>query len=327
MTKFMQAIVVKHPCPAADLQPQLVPRPVVKPGWDLVQVKAFGVNESEVTSRKGGSSADFSFPHILGIEAAGIIAQTGPGTKLQTGQQVITMMGGMGRSIDGSYAEYVLVKEKNLIPFSSSLDWSIIGALPEMLQAAYGSLTQGLHLQAGDWLLVRGGSSTVGLTASILAHQAGAKVLATSRQKSKLAAMKKLGIDYPVLDDANFSQRVKAIVPQVDKVLELVGFSSLWQDLRLLKQGGYCCFTGALGGQWTQKEFSPFMIPNGVYLTAYAGEAQDLPAEEFAKILQLIKARQFPVPIAQVYHGLRAVGAAQTNLESGRYSGKHVVVL
>ena len=324
----MQAIQLTRPCTAAELTPTEVKIPQLKPGYALVKVKAFGVNESEVTSRKGESSPDFKFPRILGIEGVGVIDQVTPDSAFKPGQKVATMMGGMGRAIDGSYAEYMLIKEQNLIPFESNLDWSILGALPEMLQTAYGSISQGLHMQKGEFLLIRGGSSTVGLMAGALAHHMGAKVIATTRNEGKLTTMKKLGIDYPVLDDQDFTNRVKKIAPdKVDKVLELVGFSTLFQDMGLVKAGGLTCFTGALGGQWTLDNFSPFMIPTGVYLTSYAGEAKDLPTKHFDHVLKLIENHQLTIPIAKVYHGLAEVGQAQANLESGKFSGKHVVVL
>jgi NADPH:quinone reductase len=273
MTEKMKAIVLTKPCKADELTTTKVSIRKVKPGYDLIKIKALGVNESEVTSRKGESDPDFQFPRILGIEGAGVIAETCKNSKFKVGQKVITMMGGIGRSLDGSYAKYTLVKEENIIPFESDLDCSIIGALPEMLQTAYGSLSQGLHIKKDDTLLVRGGSSTVGLTAAILAHHMGAKVITTTRNETKLAKMKELGIDYPVLDDKQFKQTVKKIAPTgVDKVLELVGFSTLFEDMSLAKQGAYTCFTGALGGQWTLDNFSPFMIPTGVFLTSYAGE-------------------------------------------------------
>ncbi|KRN59314.1 dehydrogenase [Limosilactobacillus secaliphilus] len=324
----MQAIQLTGPCAAHEMKPTTVDVPALKPGYALIKVKAFGVNESEVTSRKGESSPDFKFPRILGIEGVGVVDQVNPGSAFKPGQQVATMMGGMGRAIDGSYAQYMLIKEKNLIPFESNLDWSIIGALPEMLQTAHGSISQGLHVQKGDILLVRGGSSTVGLMASVLAHHMGAEVIASTRNEAKLPKMKSLGIDHPILDDQDFTKRVQAIAPdKVDKSLELVGFSTLFEDMRLVKEGGFTCFTGALGGQWTLNNFSPFMIPTGVYLTSYAGEAKDLPAEYFSHILHLIEEKQLTVPIAKVYHGLAEVGQAQANLESGKFSGKHVVVL
>lgn len=324
----MQAIRLTQPCKASELVPTSVDIPTLKPGYALVKVKAFGVNESEVTSRKGESSSDFQFPRILGIEGVGVIEKVNPGSSFKPGQKVATMMGGMGRAIDGSYAEYMLVQEKNLIPFASDLDWSIIGALPEMLQTAYGSISQGLHLQSGDVFLVRGGSSTVGLMASVLAHHMGAKVIATTRNEKKLSTMAKLGIDYQVLDNQDFVKEVQKIAPaKVDKALELVGFSTLFQDMNLVKLGGLVCFTGALGGEWTLDNFSPFMIPSGVFLTSYAGEAKDLPVKYFEQILKLIEEQKLTVPIAKVYHGLDEVGKAQANLESGNFSGKHVVVL
>ena len=322
----MQAIRLTQPCAAADMKPTMVDMPKLKSVYVLVKVRAFGVNESEVTSRKGESSPDFQFPRILGIEGVGVIDQVNANSSFKPGQQVATMMGGMGRgrAIDGSYTEYMLVKEENLIPFESDLDWSILGALPEMLQTAYGSISQGLHVQSGDLLLVRGGSSTVGLVASVLARHMGVKVNATTRNAAKLTTMKELGIDYPVLDDQDFVSRVQKIAPnKVDKALELVGISILFQDMGLVKDGGLACFTGALGGQWTLDNFSPFMIPTRVYLTSYAGEAKDLPAEYFSHVLNMIE----EVPIAKVYNGLGEVGQAQANLESGKFSGKHVVVL
>ena len=324
----MQAIQLTRPCTAAELTPSEVKIPQLKPGYALVKVKAFGVNESEVTSRKGESSPDFKFPRILGIEGVGVIDRVTSDSPFKPGQKVAAMMGGMGRAIDGSYAEYMLIKEQNLIPFESNLDWSILGALPEMLQTAYGSISQGLHVQKGEFLLIRGGSSTVGLMAGVLAHHMGAKVIATTRNEGKLATMKKLGIDYPILDDQDFTNRVKTIAPdKVDKVLELVGFSTLFQDMGLVKSGGLTCFTGALGGHWTLDNFSPFMIPTGVYLTSYAGESKDLPTKYFNHVLKLIENHQLTIPIAKVYHGLAEVGQAQANLESGKFSGKHVVVL
>lgn len=164
--------------------------------------------------------------------------------------------------------------------------------------------------------------------AAILAHHMGAKVIASTRNKDKLSNMKDLGIDYPVLDDQEFIERVKNIAPEkVNKALELVGFSTLFQDMSLVREGGYTCFTGALGGKWTLDNFSPFMIPTGVFLTSYAGEAKDLPGKYFNHVLKLIEEKKLTVPIAKVYHSLEEVGEAQANLESGKFSGKHVVVL
>ena len=119
MVDTMQAIRLTGPGGYDALTISEVPKPSLEPGWVLIGVKAFGVNESEVTSRRGESGPDFAFPRILGIECAGVIDAVAPESRFSPGQQVVTMMGGMGRAIDGSYAEYVLVREENVIPSSS----------------------------------------------------------------------------------------------------------------------------------------------------------------------------------------------------------------
>lgn len=327
-SKKMMAIRLDAPCRIEEMIPAEVDRPTAKPGYAVVRVKAFGVNESEVTSRKGGSSADFSYPRILGIEGAGVIEEVSDESGFKPGQKIMTMMEGLGRSIDGSYAEYMLVKEENLIKFDSGLDWSILGALPEMLQTAYGSLTHALGLKKGDTLLIRGGTSTVGLMSAVLAKDAGATVISTSRRAEKLEILRQYGVDYPVLDDETIGESIQKIVPDgIDKVLELVGFSTLFEDMSFLKKGGKACFTGALGNQWTLDHFSPYMIPVGKFLTSYAGGVKDLPSDALSGILHSIEDNGMKVPIAKVYHGLEEVGQAHYNLESGKYMGKHVVVL
>jgi len=325
----MQAIQLKQPCEPDEMVPVDVAKPQLKPGYILIQVKAFGVNESEVTSRKGGSDGDFSFPRILGIEAAGVVTEVNADSPYQPGQQVMTMMGGMGRAIDGGYAEYVLVKEANVIPFISELPWSTLGALPEMLQTAYGSLATGLQLKQGDTLLVRGGTSTVGLMAVVLGKRLGATVIATTRQAQNLATLTQYGADVALQDDASYPAELAKAAPNgVDKVLELVGLTALFQqDLKAIKQGGKACFTGSLAAEWSVDNFTPFMIPTGVYLTSYAGEATDLPADVVADVLKGIEAGSFQAPIGHEYHGLASVGQAHQDLEAGKYNGKLVVTL
>ncbi|WP_374989515.1 zinc-binding dehydrogenase (plasmid) [Priestia megaterium] len=324
----MMAIKLVKKCEVKDLIPILVERPSIKEGFVLIKVQAFGINESEITSRRGESSADFSFPRILGIEGVGIVDEVTSNSRFKIGQKVATMMGGLGRSIDGSYAEYMLVREENIIPLYTNLDWDIVGALPEMLQTAYGSLTIGLGIKKSDLLLIRGGTSTVGLMALVLAKRLGATVITTSRKIEKLETLRRHGADYALVDNQEIEKEIKKITPKgVDMVLELVGFTTLFQDMSLTRKGGRVCFTGALAGQWTLNNFSPFMIPTGVFLTSYAGGSNDLPASIFNDILKSIENREITVPIAKVYHGLGEVVQAQINLESGKYIGKHVVVL
>ena len=94
----------------------------------LIRVEAFGLNRSELHTRLGLAEG-VTFPRVLGIEATGVV-EAAPGGELESGQQVMTMMGGMGRQFDGGYAEYTCVPAAQVIPFHSDLGWATLGAVP-----------------------------------------------------------------------------------------------------------------------------------------------------------------------------------------------------
>lgn len=201
------------------------------------------------------------------------------------------------------------------IPFETSLPWDVVGALPEVFQTAYGSLT-------------RGGTSTVGLSAATMAKEIGATVISTTRHAERAGELRAMGVDHPVVDDGRLAEKVRDLVPQgVDAALELVGCTVLPDTFRCVRVHGTVCFTGALAGGWSIPDFSPFLIPGGVRMTSYAGQAADLPSEVFARQLQALAEGRLMAPVAKVYHGLEQVRYAQADVESGAVPGKHVVVL
>ncbi|MED7931164.1 zinc-binding dehydrogenase [Nonomuraea sp. LP-02] len=324
----MRAVVVTRPGGLEALEIKDVPVPVRAPGWVRIKVKAFGVNGSEVTTRRGESDPEVTYPRVPGIEGVGVVDEADEDSGLHPGQQVATMMGGMGRSYDGAYAQYVTVPAGQVIPFESSLPWDVVGALPEMFQTAYGSLTRGLDLKAGQTLLIRGGTSTVGLSAATMAKEIGATVISTTRHADRADELRTMGVDHPVVDDGRLAEKVRDLVPQgVDAALELVGCTALPDTFGCVRVHGTVCFTGALAGGWSIPDFTPFMIPSGVRLTSYAGEAADLPSDVFARQLQALAEGRLTAPVAKVYHGLERVGDAQADVESGTIPGKRVVVL
>ena len=328
MSETMRAIRLTGPVDIDGLTVSDVPIPEVRPGWVRLRVMAFGVNESEVTSRQGESGPDFSFPRILGIEAVGVVDAVGEGVDLTSGQKVATMMGGLGRTIDGSYAEYTLVEAANVIPFDTDLGWDVVGALPEMLQTAHGSITTGVGLEPGQSVLIHGGTSTVGLTAISIAHQLGATVIATTRNPTRSELLTRVGADHALVDDETLPDAIRAIAPNgLDAALEFVGATALRATLSLIRPGGTVCFVGALSGAWTIPDFDPFTIPTGVRLTSYAGEAEDLPSEALNQYLHAIEAGTMNVVIADVYQGLEKVAEAHHALETRHQPGKYVVVL
>jgi NADPH:quinone reductase len=324
----MRAVVVTRPGGLDALEVKDVPVPERKPGWVRISVKAFGVNESEVSTREGESDPEVTYPRVPGIEAVGVVDEADAASGLRPGQQVATMMGGMGRTFDGSYAQYVTVPAAQVVPFETALPWDVVGALPEMFQTAHGSLTTGLDLRAGQTLLIRGGTSTVGLSAATMAKDIGATVISTTRHANRSDELRAIGVDHPIVDDETIVQQVRGLAPNgVDAALELVGCTVLPDTLGCVRLHGTVCFTGALAGGWTIREFTPFMIPSGVRLTSYTGEAADLPAHVFQQQLHAIADGRLKPPIAKTYRSLDRVRDAQADVEAATTPGKHVVLL
>ncbi len=320
----MRAVVLDGPGPPSALQVRVVPVPVPARGWVLIAVKAFGLNRSELHSRLGLAEG-MTWPRILGIEATGLV-ESCPGGEFRAGQRVAAIMGGMGRAYDGGYAEYTCVPATQVVPFESTLDWPTLGAIPEMLQTANGSLTAGLDAQAGQSILVRGGTSSVGMAAAVLAKQAGMTVLSTTRNPAKASALEKVGVDHVVIDTGRVAARVREIIPAgVDAALELIGTPTLPDTLRAARVHGVVCFTGMLSNEWTVKDFYPIdYIPRGVRLTAYGGEAADLPAPVLQGFIDLVQAGRVSVPIGHVYR-LDQIAEAHAAMEAGTMAGKLVV--
>lgn len=325
MPATMRAVRLNGPGPAESLVVTDVPRPVPRPGWILIRVKAFGLNRSELHLRQG-VAGNARFPVIPGIEATGIVEEA-PGGEFEPGTTVMAMMGGMGRSFDGGYAEFASVPARQVVPFTSTLDWPLLGAVPEMLQTAHGSLAIGTGLVRGQTLLIRGGTSSVGMAAAVLAHRAGVRVISTTRRQGMEAALRRLGVDEVVLDDGAIADRVRDLAPGgVDGAIELVGVNVLRDTLAATRSGGTVCFTGMLSDEWTIPQFYPMdWLPNGVRLTAYSGDAGDLPPAVLDDYLQAVAAGEAEIPVGTVY-GLDDIALAHRDLEENRKPGKLVVI-
>ena len=231
----MRAAVVHEAGGPEVLRVEEIPTPEPREGWELVRVRAFGLNRSELGTRAGESGAAVRFPRVLGIECVG---------ELDDGRTVVAAMGGMGREFDGGYAEYALLPETHVIPVETSLPWPQLGAIPESFGTAWGSL-EALELDPGDTLLVRGGSSSVGMAAITIAKDRGLEVYATTRQESKRAALEAAGADHVLIDDGAVGARV-----EVDGLFELVGPQTIFDSLKAVREGGRACISGFLELDW-----------------------------------------------------------------------------
>jgi NADPH2:quinone reductase len=322
----MRAVVMDGPGPPDALKIVEMPVPRPQPGWVLIKVHAFGLNRSELHMRLGLADG-VRFPIVPGIEATGTV-EFAPSGEFPVGTQVATLMGGMGRVFNGGYAEYVLVPTSQVIPFASTLDWATLGAVPEMLQTAYGSLTIGLNATRGDTLLVRGGSSSVGMCASALGKHFGLVVLATTRNESKLQALADVGVDHPVLDRGQVSSQIRRLIPGgVDRGLELIGTPTLQDTLQSTRTHGTVCFTGMLSNEWVVHDFYPIeYIPRGVGLTSYSGGAGDLPQIVLQEYLDSAAAGEVPIPVGAVFPFEQIVRAHRA-MEGNTVTGKIVITI
>ena len=266
-TETMRAMVITRYGPPEVLREERLPIPAPSPGHVVVRVRAIGLNHAEVYMRKGlwGEVA-----RVTGIECAGEVHADGDG-RLPRGARVVALVGGMGRSIDGSYAEYVRVPASNVVPIATSLSWEELAAIPEVYATAWTCLHGQLRIGRGEALLVRGGTSALGQAAVNLARDAGARVLATTRAPDRFALLERLGAE-PVIDGGELAPELRRRGRAVDAVLELVGARTLVDSLACARPGGgRVCLAGFLGGLGPVPSFDPLLhMPSGVQLGFFA---------------------------------------------------------
>ena len=317
----MRAIIIEKCCKAEDLKVSDIPVPQVRLGWVLVKVHAAGLNHSEAILRMYEANNDYiNTPIVPGIECVGEVVDPSD-SGLVKGDKVIALMGGMGRSFNGSYAEYALLPTKNVFKVNTNLDWISLAAIPETYYTAYGSLIECLMLSADDTLLVRGATSTVGQAAIQLAKAIGATVIAAARRESSFEKLKDIGADYCIIDDEHISHQSLPMRP--NKVLELIGAKTLHDSMLTVSHPGYVCNTGILGNVFTIEHFDPIKyIPNGVFLTGFFS---NFPTQETIDSLFHLIAEADIKPLYSKVFALDDIVEAHTLLEKGGAGGKIVI--
>ncbi len=322
--KLMKAMVLEKPCSAEEMKIKNVPIPEVKEGWVLVKVKAFGINRAEIFTRQGDSPS-VKLPRIIGIECVGTVENPSD-SSLKKGDKVFSMMNGMGRKFDGSYAEYILIPKNQVYLLKLSEEsWEKLAAYPELYYTAYASLFRSLKLEKGETLLIRGGTGSVALAAVQLAKAINVKVAATTRSMSKEQFLKEKGVDEVIIEDEKFDENLRKLFPEgVDKVLELIGSPTLKSSLKSVKQGGTVCMTGCLGG-WVINEFEPLDdIISESYLTSF--NSTYINENVVSEMFDFIEKYSIKPEISRVFT-LDEISEAHKFLEGNKANGKVVVVV
>jgi NADPH:quinone reductase-like Zn-dependent oxidoreductase len=261
----MRAIVLEKFGGLDSLVYQDIPEPEPKAGHVVIQIKAFGINHAEMHMRRGEWA---EAAPVSGIECVGIVKSC-PGGEFPVGAKVAALMGGLGRTINGSYAEYTSAPVSNVALIEADLPWAELAALPETYATAWTCLFRNLEITQGQLLVIRGATSSFGQAAVKLAVNAGARVIATTRSRERFALLERLGAERCEIERPDLSKHLPE-AKQVDAVLDLVGNSVALDSLALLRRGGRSCLAGWLGGLAPIADFNPLLqMPSGVYLTFF----------------------------------------------------------
>lgn len=325
MSATMRAIVIEEPGGPEVLEiREDWPKPEPEDGRVLIRVTAFGLNRGEMYTRLGHSPA-VQFPRVLGIECAGIV-EAAPGTPFAAGQTVIATTGGMGRAYDGGYAEFTSVPAEHVHAVETTLDWIRLAAAPEIFHTAWGALEPALGVEAGQSLLIRGGSSAVGLVAADYAKAKGLTVLSTTRDAAKADRMRDFGVDHVVIDDGNIAAKVRDILPDgVDAMFDLVGTKVLADSFGCVRTGGTLCMAGLLGGEWVIPEFAPgAVIPSTTKFTYFSSSSTPMPTAALQAYLDGLANGTYRMPLDRVFR-FDEIQDAHACMEANAALGKIVV--
>jgi NADPH2:quinone reductase len=326
----MKAIVIAQNGGPENLCLTEYSKPEPEKGMVLIKVKAFGINRAEVYMRRGewGETSD-----IIGIECVGVVEDDLTG-RFQKGIKVAAVCGGMARTINGSYAEYVNVPVSNVVALKTALPWDELAAIPETYMTAWALLNWGLSTAPGDFLLIRGATSTLGQACIILARQTGLKIIATTRSAAKISLLKNLGADHVLIDQGETARELREIVPAgADHVIELVGNNTLLDSFGAARVRGAVCLAGFLGGMQPIGQFQPLLqIPSGLRFTTFGSAfVFGFPGFELSEIpLQKIVTDIEEGRIQNIYHraySFEDISEAHRLVETNAANGKIVVTV
>jgi NADPH2:quinone reductase len=303
-----------------------IPEPEPQAGHVVIQIKAFGINHAEMHMRRGEWA---EAARVSGIECVGIVRSC-PGGEFPVGAKVAALMGGLGRTINGSYAEYTRAPVSNVALIEADLPWAELAAIPETFATAWTCLFRNLEISTGQLLVIRGATSSFGQSALKLAVNAGARVIATTRSRDRFAMLDRLGAGRCEIERPDLSKHIPE-AKQIDAVLDLVGNSVALDSLAMLRRGGRSCLAGWLGGLDPIPDFNPLLqMASGVYLTFFGSFVFGTPGFPLSDVpLQQIAADaaagRLDVKPVRVFR-FEEIHAAHRVMEAGEARGKMVVV-
>jgi NADPH:quinone reductase-like Zn-dependent oxidoreductase len=304
-----------------------IPDPEPKPGHVVIQVKAFGLNHAELHMRQGKWA---EIADVSGIECVGVVKSC-PGGEFTAGTKVAALMGGLGRTINGSYAEYTRAPVTNVAAIESGLSWADLAVIPETYATAWTCLFRSLEVARGQTLVIRGATSSFGQAAINMAVNVGVNVIGTTRSREQFAIPKGLGAVRAEVEGPDLSKRI-AEAGKIDAVLDLVGNSTILDSLAMLRRGGRACLAGWLGGLAPIADFNPLLqMASGVHLTFFGSfvfgkpgfPVSDVPLQSIAADVEDGRYKAKPTRVFR----FEDIREAHRVMEANEARGKMVVVL
>ena len=325
LPETMTAIEITRPGAPEVLKPTTRPVPVAGPGEVLIRVAAAGVNRPDVAQREGNYAPPPGVTDIPGLEIAGEIVALGEGVDdWRIGECACALVAG------GGYAEYCSAPAAQCLAVPKGLDLVQAAALPETFMTVWTNVFQRGRLQAGEWVLIHGGSSGIGTTAIQLAHAFGARVLATAGTGEKCRVCAELGavraINYREEDFVAIAKQATG-GKGVDVILDMVGGEYIQRNLSALALEGRLVQIAFLESpKVASMNFMPLMLKR---LTITGSTLRPRTVEEKGKIAAELRAKVWPLieageiaPVMDSSYPLAEASAAHARMESSLHIGK-----
>lgn len=339
----MKAVVLSEYGGPEVLRLAEMPEPQIGASEVLVRVRACALNHLDLWLRRGLPTQPLEFPHILGSDIAGEIAQIGPSvTNVRVGDRVLLAPGVscghctqciagqdnfckdytvFGSGVQGGYAEFVRSPAVNVIPIPGALTFEQAAAIPLVFLTAWHMLLTRARLRPAEEVLVIGASSGAGSAAIQIAKAVGARVIAASTSDAKLAKARELGADDVVTSRGEFAREVKRLTSGrgVDVVFEHVGQATWEQSIYSLARGGRLVTCGATTGQEGKLNIGYLFARQLSILGSFMGAKSELYA-----VLELFK-RGLLEPVIDCVLLLERAGEAHQRVENHERFGKVVL--
>jgi NADPH2:quinone reductase len=311
----------------------LVPREVAVPqpgaGQILVKVASAGVNRPDVLQRKGLYPAPKGHSEIPGLEIAGDVVAVGQGTtRYKPGDRVMALVNG------GGYAEYCAVDEPQALPIPAGVDVVSAAGIPETFFTVWHNVFERGALKAGDWFMIHGGTSGIGVTAIQLAKAFGARVIATAGSAEKCEACVRLGADRAVdYTKEDFVDVVKEVTggKGCNVILDMVGGDYVDRNIRSAAEDGRIVnIAFQKGGQVTadlQRVMLKRLTLTGSTLRIRPTAVKGAIAHALEQnVLPLLADGRIKVPLDSTFP-LAEASKAHARMEAGSHIGKIILIV